>query len=423
MLDIVQDYMELRGFSYERLDGSIRAEERFVSIKNFNDRHDISFFLLSTRAGGTGLNLIAADTVIFLDIDFNPQNDLQAAARCHRIGQTKRVKIIRLIGARTVEQIILKRANAKLELSDKVLRGTKDLSSVSDGEIRAMIECGLEDIVNCDKNEDVVGWRFLDEIVHTNEDGQWSNEYRHNEDAETREKGEAGDIYEFEGVVYRRSKKSIADILGVNTLPTKPPKKRAYPRDEIKIDRQLAKIMNRIRKAPRNCPNLLKSTFTNVTTVHSMKEEEFADNVKFVIGDVRRPIIKSDELTIIVLTIDDSGEYPQQGRLYRSIIKDFPQMPNAYEIAMFNDDLCQSDVHLYDSPNPNKKLALLVCQSKNDSHKLNPIAFDKCLHTLENDIPYNLFKNYSLHFPRPSISQQDWYTMERLIRTRISKQV
>ena len=93
------------GYSYERLDGSIRGEERFLAIKNFTD--DATFiFLLSTRAGinmtfdlvailytlytgGQGLNLVGADTVLFVDSDFNPQNDLQAAARAHRIGQTK----------------------------------------------------------------------------------------------------------------------------------------------------------------------------------------------------------------------------------------------------------------------------------------------------------------------------------------------
>uniref|UniRef100_A0A6Q2Y4P1 Chromodomain helicase DNA binding protein 1-like n=1 Tax=Esox lucius TaxID=8010 RepID=A0A6Q2Y4P1_ESOLU len=88
MLDIVQDYMEYRGYSYERLDGSVRGEERNLAIKNFSSKH-VFVFLLSTKAGGVGMNLTAADTVIFMDTDFNPQNDLQAAARCHRIGQTR----------------------------------------------------------------------------------------------------------------------------------------------------------------------------------------------------------------------------------------------------------------------------------------------------------------------------------------------
>ncbi|XP_037530300.1 chromodomain-helicase-DNA-binding protein 1-like [Nematolebias whitei] len=88
MLDILQDYMEYKGYSYERLDGSVRGEERNLAVKNFSSK-EIFVFLLSTKAGGVGMNLTAADTVIFVDSDYNPQNDLQAAARCHRIGQNR----------------------------------------------------------------------------------------------------------------------------------------------------------------------------------------------------------------------------------------------------------------------------------------------------------------------------------------------
>ena len=83
----------------------------------------IQIRLSSLFTGGQGLNLVAADTVIFLDSDFNPQNDLQASARAHRIGQTRPVKIIRLIGRSTVEEIILRRAEAKLKLTESVIEG------------------------------------------------------------------------------------------------------------------------------------------------------------------------------------------------------------------------------------------------------------------------------------------------------------
>uniref|UniRef100_A0A915JFB2 Uncharacterized protein n=1 Tax=Romanomermis culicivorax TaxID=13658 RepID=A0A915JFB2_ROMCU len=89
ILDIVQDYMTFKNYTYERLDGSVRGEERFASIKRFNKNQETFAFLLSTRAGGLGLTLTSADTVVFLDSDFNPQNDIQASARAHRIGQSK----------------------------------------------------------------------------------------------------------------------------------------------------------------------------------------------------------------------------------------------------------------------------------------------------------------------------------------------
>ncbi|XP_066520471.1 chromodomain-helicase-DNA-binding protein 1-like [Hoplias malabaricus] len=120
MLDILQDYLEYRGYSYERLDGSVRGEERNLAIKNFSTK-DVFIFLLSTRAGGVGMNLTAADTVIFVDSDFNPQNDLQAAARAHRIGQTRAVKVIRLLGRDTVEEMIYSRAISKLRLTSTVI--------------------------------------------------------------------------------------------------------------------------------------------------------------------------------------------------------------------------------------------------------------------------------------------------------------
>ncbi|EDO31943.1 predicted protein, partial [Nematostella vectensis] len=123
MLDIVQDYLGYRGYAYERLDGSVRGEERYIAIKNFNEEQDNFIFLLSTKAGGQGLNLMSADTVIFVDSDYNPQNDLQAAARAHRIGQTRPVKIIRLVGRNTVEEIILKHADDKMRLTNNVIEG------------------------------------------------------------------------------------------------------------------------------------------------------------------------------------------------------------------------------------------------------------------------------------------------------------
>jgi chromodomain-helicase-DNA-binding protein 1 len=87
MLDILADYMSLRGYTYQRLDGGTNSEHRKRSMEHFNAPGSTDFaFLLSTKAGGLGLNLATADTVILFDSDWNPQNDLQAIARAHRIG-------------------------------------------------------------------------------------------------------------------------------------------------------------------------------------------------------------------------------------------------------------------------------------------------------------------------------------------------
>ncbi|XP_077894839.1 transport and Golgi organization protein 1 homolog isoform X6 [Ictidomys tridecemlineatus] len=109
-----------KGYSYERVDGSVRGEERHLAIKNFGQQ-PIFVFLLITRAGGVGMNLKAADTVIFSDSDFNPQNDLRATARAHRIGQNKAVKVIQPIGRDTVEKIVYRKAASKLQLTNMII--------------------------------------------------------------------------------------------------------------------------------------------------------------------------------------------------------------------------------------------------------------------------------------------------------------
>lgn len=117
MLDILGDYLSLRGYKFQRLDGTIAAGPRRMAINHFNaDESDDFCFLLSTRAGGLGINLMTADTVVIFDSDWNPQADLQAMARAHRIGQKRPVNIYRLVSKETVEEEVLERARNKLLL-------------------------------------------------------------------------------------------------------------------------------------------------------------------------------------------------------------------------------------------------------------------------------------------------------------------
>lgn len=128
MLDILGDYMEYRGYSYQRLDGTIAAGPRRLAIDHFNAPNSSDFaFILSTRAGGLGINLMTADTVVLFDSDWNPQADLQAMARAHRIGQTKPVSVYRLVSKDTVEEEVLERARNKLLLEFiTIQRGVTD---------------------------------------------------------------------------------------------------------------------------------------------------------------------------------------------------------------------------------------------------------------------------------------------------------
>uniref|UniRef100_A0A8C6FH99 Chromodomain helicase DNA binding protein 1 n=1 Tax=Moschus moschiferus TaxID=68415 RepID=A0A8C6FH99_MOSMO len=123
MLDILAEYLKYRQFPFQRLDGSIKGELRKQALDHFNAEGSEDFcFLLSTRAGGLGINLASADTVVIFDSDWNPQNDLQAQARAHRIGQKKQVNIYRLVTKGSVEEDILERAKKKMVLDHLVIQ-------------------------------------------------------------------------------------------------------------------------------------------------------------------------------------------------------------------------------------------------------------------------------------------------------------
>ncbi|XP_076314264.1 chromatin-remodeling ATPase INO80-like isoform X1 [Tachypleus tridentatus] len=123
MIDLLEEYMWHRKHTYMRLDGSSKISDRRDMVAGFQTRSDIFVFLLSTRAGGLGINLTAADTVIFYDSDWNPTVDQQAMDRAHRLGQTKQVTVYRLVCKGSIEERILQRAREKSEIQRMVISG------------------------------------------------------------------------------------------------------------------------------------------------------------------------------------------------------------------------------------------------------------------------------------------------------------
>lgn len=125
-LDIIEEWaITLRSWECCRIDGAIAQTDRQAQIKAFNTDKNVKIFLLSTRAGGQGINLTAADTVIIFDSDWNPQQDLQAQDRAHRIGQKNPVIVYRLATKGTVEQTLLEKADAKRRLERLVIQKGK----------------------------------------------------------------------------------------------------------------------------------------------------------------------------------------------------------------------------------------------------------------------------------------------------------
>ena len=155
ILDILEDYMVMRGFKYCRIDGNTDYDVRESSIDAFNAPNSEKFcFILSTRAGGLGINLQTADTCILYDSDWNPQADLQAQDRCHRLGQTKPVSVYRLVSENSVEEKIVERAQQKLKLDAMVVQQgrLKDKDKVAKEEIMAAVRFGADTVFRSEES-------------------------------------------------------------------------------------------------------------------------------------------------------------------------------------------------------------------------------------------------------------------------------
>jgi SWI/SNF-related matrix-associated actin-dependent regulator of chromatin subfamily A member 5 len=149
ILDILEDYMVMRQFKYCRIDGNTSYEQREEYIDAYNAPGSEKFiFLLSTRAGGLGINLQTADVVILFDSDWNPQADLQAQDRAHRIGQKRRVQVFRFVTEHTIEEKVVERAQQKLKLDAMVVQSgrLKEKDKLSSDELLAAVRFGADKI-------------------------------------------------------------------------------------------------------------------------------------------------------------------------------------------------------------------------------------------------------------------------------------
>ncbi|KAK1275276.1 CHD3-type chromatin-remodeling factor PICKLE [Acorus gramineus] len=153
MLDLLEDYLGYKKWIYERIDGKISGAERQIRIDRFNAKNSTRFcFLLSTRAGGLGINLATADTVIIYDSDWNPHADLQAMARAHRLGQTNKVMIYRLITRGTIEERMMQMTKKKMILEHLVV-GRLKTQTVNQEELDDIIRYGSKELFSEENDE------------------------------------------------------------------------------------------------------------------------------------------------------------------------------------------------------------------------------------------------------------------------------
>lgn len=189
MLDILEDYLEGEGYKYERIDGSITGSIRQEAIDRFNAPGAPQFaFLLSTRAGGLGINLATADTVIIYDSDWNPHNDIQAFSRAHRIGQANKVMIYRFVTRNSVEERVTQVAKRKMMLTHLVVRpgmGGKG-TNFTKQELDDILRFGTEELFKEDEGKEEEAIHYDDKAVAElldrsnkgiEEKESWANEY------------------------------------------------------------------------------------------------------------------------------------------------------------------------------------------------------------------------------------------------------
>ncbi|KAG8184140.1 hypothetical protein JTE90_010186 [Oedothorax gibbosus] len=197
MLDILEDFLEAEQYKYERIDGGITGGMRQEAIDRFNTPGAPQFaFLLSTRAGGLGINLATADTVIIYDSDWNPHNDIQAFSRAHRIGQANKVMIYRFVTRASVEERITQVAKKKMMLTHLVVRpglGSRS-QNMSKQELDDILRFGTEDLFKDDEGkggggkvedlEDTIHYdnKAIDELLDRTQEGieqkeLWANDY------------------------------------------------------------------------------------------------------------------------------------------------------------------------------------------------------------------------------------------------------
>ncbi|TDH73532.1 hypothetical protein CCR75_007652 [Bremia lactucae] len=169
LMHVLEDYFSYRGFRYLRLDGSTNADEREQRMFMFNAPDSPFFiFLLSTRAGGLGLNLATADTVIIFDSDWNPAMDAQAQDRAHRIGQKNEVRVFRLVTNSPVEEKILARATDKMNMNNLVVEAGKFNNKSKEAERRAM----LESLIKMEQEEAAHAAQGDDELLNVLHDDE-----------------------------------------------------------------------------------------------------------------------------------------------------------------------------------------------------------------------------------------------------------
>ncbi|KAJ7535791.1 hypothetical protein O6H91_12G046000 [Diphasiastrum complanatum] len=465
-LDILQDFLEYRRYSYERLDGSVRAEDRFAAVRSFvsvkSNKTDEAFvFLLTTRAGGVGLNLVAADTVIFYEQDWNPQADKQALQRAHRIGQTRPVLAIRLIAESTIEEVIMFRANKKLQLTNEVIgHDSTELdakeSALDSPDIRSMIIYGLHKLTPSQPSSEIGNFsadRDFNSKINKMVEKAVSERNRKNasdvQDAESMkmELMSNENIYTFEGTDFATRKSSFneakeletsADRVALESLITNSKdetietngrrKRRVLAEDTIEtINNNLEE--KRAKKLESLKENKLKKWealgYISLAVVDELEADvgntsldEDSTDLHSVVGDCTKPFKHpTSKSSIIFMCVDNSGNWGTGG-MFNALFGLSDKIPDTYTAAHAAGAQCSTA----QSAENHLLVSLAVVQTYDHRRKvprssMSLAAFESCLKKV---CASAIKHSGSVHFPRMGArtdeGRKEWYTVERLLR-------
>ncbi|XP_010524758.1 PREDICTED: ISWI chromatin-remodeling complex ATPase CHR11-like [Tarenaya hassleriana] len=280
LLDILEDYLMYRGYQYCRIDGNTGGEERDASIEAFNKPGSEKFvFLLSTRAGGLGINLATADVVILYDSDWNPQVDLQAQDRAHRIGQKKEVQVFRFCTEYAIEEKVIERAYKKLALDALVIQQGRlaEQKTVNKDELLQMVRFGAEMVFS--SKDSTITDEDIDRIIAKGEEATAELDAKmkkFTEDAIQFKMDDSADFYDFDDDNKDENKFDFKKIVTENwNDPPKRERKRNYSESEYfkQTLRQGAPAKPKEPRIPR-MPQLHDFQFFNIQRLTELYEKE-----------------------------------------------------------------------------------------------------------------------------------------------------
>ncbi|CAM6081834.1 unnamed protein product [Calypogeia fissa] len=237
LLDILEDYCQYRDYEYCRIDGNTSGEDRESAIDQFNQPGSPKFiFLLSTRAGGLGINLATADIVILYDSDWNPQVDLQAQDRAHRIGQKKEVQVFRFCTEFTIEEKVIERAYKKLALDALVIQQGRlaEQKAVNKDELLQMVRFGAEKVFS--SKDSTITDEDIDRIIAKGEEATAELDAKmkkFTEDAIKFKMDDTAGLYDFDDKDDKEEKVDLKRMIAENWIePPRRERKRNYSERE-----------------------------------------------------------------------------------------------------------------------------------------------------------------------------------------------